>query len=76
MSGCSVKISAFVITKNNSEKIGACLESLQWADEVVVVDDFSSDGTPEICRVSAMSGFIRTASKVFRNRNFMPCPWS
>ena len=43
-------ISAIVITKNESEKIGDCLASLQWADEVVVVDDFSCDGTPEICR--------------------------
>jgi glycosyltransferase involved in cell wall biosynthesis len=43
-------ISAFVITKNNGDKIAGCLESLNWADEVIVVDDFSSDETPEICR--------------------------
>lgn len=43
-------ISAFVITKNNADKIDACLASLQWAAEVVVVDDFSTDATPEICR--------------------------
>ena len=44
------KISAFVITKNSEGVIGGCLESLAWADEVVVVDDFSTDATPEICR--------------------------
>ncbi|MGH7817814.1 MAG: glycosyltransferase family 2 protein, partial [Candidatus Binatia bacterium] len=27
-----------------------CLESLGWCDEIVVVDSFSSDRTPEICR--------------------------
>jgi len=43
-------ISAFVITKNNGDIIGGCLESLAWADEVVVVDDFSTDATEEICR--------------------------
>lgn len=43
------RISAFVITKNNGDKIAGCLASLEWADEVVVVDDFSSDDTPRIC---------------------------
>lgn len=44
------QISAFVITKNNADKIDECLESLRWAAEVVVVDDFSTDATQEICR--------------------------
>ena len=43
-------ISAFVITKNEAAKIGDCLASLGFTDEIVVVDDFSSDATPEICR--------------------------
>ena len=49
------RISAFVITKNEAAKIGECLESLAWVDEVVVVDDFSSDATPEICRSHGVS---------------------
>lgn len=44
------KISAFVISRNEALKIADCIESLRWADEIVVVDDFSTDGTPEICR--------------------------
>lgn len=43
-------ISAFVITKNEAAKIGACLASLSFVDEIVVVDDFSTDQTPDICR--------------------------
>lgn len=50
MSENSNKVSAFIITKNNEQKIGPCLESLRWADEVIVVDDFSADATPDICR--------------------------
>lgn len=46
----STKISAIVITKNNEDKIEECLASLAWADEIVVVDDFSDDSTPEICK--------------------------
>jgi glycosyltransferase involved in cell wall biosynthesis len=41
-------ISAFVITKNEAAKIRECLASLAWLDEIVVVDDFSSDGTAAI----------------------------
>ena len=48
-------ISAFVITKNESAKLGDCLKSLNWADEIVVVDDFSSDTTPDICKEFGVS---------------------
>ncbi|MBP2676930.1 MAG: UDP-glucose--lipopolysaccharide core heptose 4-beta-glucosyltransferase [Deltaproteobacteria bacterium] len=49
MTGMRPKISAFVITKNNGDVIGDCLASLAWADEIVVVDDLSTDATQEIC---------------------------
>ncbi len=42
------KLSAFVITKNESAKIAACLASLAWVDDLVVVDDYSDDGTAEV----------------------------
>jgi glycosyltransferase involved in cell wall biosynthesis len=43
-------ISAIVVCFNEEENIGACLESLRWCDEIVVVDAFSTDRTVEICR--------------------------
>ena len=43
-------VSAVVISLNEERNIGVCLESLRWADEIVVVDSGSSDGTPEIAR--------------------------
>ena len=45
-----MKLSAVVITKDNERTIARCVESLAWADEVVVVDSGSTDRTPEICR--------------------------
>ena len=43
-------LSVTIITKNEEKNIGRCLESLKWADEIVVVDTESSDRTVEICR--------------------------
>jgi len=45
-----LKLSAVIITKNEEDNIADCLESLKWADEVVVVDGFSTDRTADICR--------------------------
>ncbi len=44
------KISVTIITKNEEKNIGRCLESLKWADEIVVVDTESDDRTVEICK--------------------------
>ena len=38
-------ISAIVLTRNSQERIQKCLGALIWCDEIVVVDDFSTDGT-------------------------------
>ena len=46
-----VKISAVVITYNEERKIEDCIKSLlSVADEIIVVDSFSTDSTEEICR--------------------------
>ena len=45
-----MKISATVITLNEEENLAAAIESLTFADEIVVVDSESSDGTVEIAR--------------------------
>lgn len=49
MMSCN-QISAIVVCFNEEHNIRACLESLRWCDEIVVVDSFSTDGTVEICR--------------------------
>jgi len=43
-------LTALVTTFNEETNIGACLESVGWADELLVVDSFSSDDT---CREAA-----------------------
>jgi (heptosyl)LPS beta-1,4-glucosyltransferase len=44
------KVSVTVITKNEAENLGDALASVQWADDIVVVDSQSSDDTVGIAR--------------------------
>ncbi len=44
------KLSIYMITYNNERTVEKALRSVQWADEIVVVDSFSVDRTVEICR--------------------------
>jgi glycosyltransferase involved in cell wall biosynthesis len=41
-------LSVILITKNEAENIRACIESVAWADEIIVVDSGSTDGTVAI----------------------------
>jgi len=43
-------ISACITVGNEERNVQRCLESVKWADEIVVVDSFSTDNTVEICR--------------------------
>ena len=44
------KISVILITYNEEDNINACLSSVQWADEVILVDSYSKDRTVEIAQ--------------------------
>ena len=43
-------LSAFVTTFNNASTLNECLSSVSWADEIVVLDSFSTDATMDIAR--------------------------
>ena len=43
-------VSAIVTTFNEEHNIAGCIESLLWCDEILVVDSFSTDRTPEIAQ--------------------------
>jgi glycosyltransferase involved in cell wall biosynthesis len=42
-------LSVVIITKNSAQKIRACLESVKWAAEIIIVDSGSHDDTCNIC---------------------------
>ena len=50
-----VPVSVIILTLNEEINIAACLESLQWADDVIVVDSESKDDTLEIAKATRPS---------------------
>jgi glycosyltransferase involved in cell wall biosynthesis len=44
------RVSVYIIAFNEADKIEAALRSVSWADEIVVADSASTDGTVEIAR--------------------------
>ncbi|MCC6255415.1 MAG: glycosyltransferase, partial [Ignavibacteriaceae bacterium] len=53
------KISAVIITGNEVNNIKDCLKSVQWADEIIVVDSESTDATVQIAREFTDKVFIQ-----------------
>lgn len=43
-------VSILIFTLNEESNLHHCLDSLDWCDDIVVVDSFSTDETIEICR--------------------------
>jgi glycosyltransferase involved in cell wall biosynthesis len=64
------KLSATVITFNEAENIAAALESLAWADEIVVVDCHSTDETVKIARRFTDRVFERAWTNFADQKNF------
>ena len=53
------KISVIIIIKDEEKNISDCLSSVQWADEIIVVDAESSDQTVELAKKFTDKIFIR-----------------
>lgn len=51
-------LSAILITKNEANNIRHCLESIAWADEIVVVDSGSTDDTVNICKAMGAQVYV------------------
>lgn len=44
------KLTALVHTLNEADQVADCLATLDWADEILLLDSFSTDGTVELVR--------------------------
>jgi glycosyltransferase involved in cell wall biosynthesis len=52
------RLSVTIITCNEEKNIRDCLESVKWADEIIVIDSNSKDKTVEICREYTEKVFV------------------
>ena len=48
MKKANPKVSAIIPTFNEEENIEQCIQSVLWADEIIIIDSFSTDSTLEI----------------------------
>jgi glycosyltransferase involved in cell wall biosynthesis len=74
------KISVIIITKNEAHNIRSCLESVKWADEIIVVDSGSSDDTVSICKtlgaqVHTTSDWPGFGKQKNRALSYATCEW-
>lgn len=65
-----MNFSILILTYNEDENIHACLESVSWADDVVVLDSHSADRTCEIAESMGARVFRRKFDDFGSQRNF------
>lgn len=63
-----MKISAVAITKNEENNIKDCLETLKWADEIVIIDSGSTDKTRDFAAGYTDKIFLSNNNSVAFNR--------
>ena len=65
-----MKLSAIVLTRNEERNIKDCLESLSWADEMLVVDSGSTDRTVTLAEKHGARVVIHPLTDFASQRNF------
>jgi glycosyltransferase involved in cell wall biosynthesis len=63
-------VAVTVITLNEAANIEACLASVAWADERIVVDSGSTDGTPDLARAAGAQVIVRDWPGYAAQKNF------
>ncbi|MBS0533689.1 MAG: glycosyltransferase family 2 protein [Proteobacteria bacterium] len=64
------RLSVIVIARNEAAKIGACLDSVAFADERIVIDDNSSDDTRAIAEARGARVIVRAMDGFGAQKNF------
>jgi len=66
-----MNLSAVILTKNEEKNIADCIKCLDFCDEIIIVDDNSSDETPKLARELGATIYKRKLRKNFAaQRNY------
>jgi glycosyltransferase involved in cell wall biosynthesis len=63
-------VSVLILTLNEESNLPACLESVKWSDDVLVLDSFSTDKTVEIARAAGARVMQNRFVNFSEQRNF------
>src|SRR3984957_13924140 len=62
-------LSAVILTKNSENMIADCIDSVSFCDEVIVIDDYSTDRTAELSKHLGASVFPYSSESFAKKRN-------
>ena len=66
-----IPLSVVILTKNEEERIRDCIQSVvDWADEIIIIDDESTDKTPQVAAGLGIKVFTRKMDIEGRHRNW------
>ena len=64
------KFSIIILTYNEEDTLQGCLDSIEWCDDVVVIDSFSTDGTTAIAKGKGARVFQNKFTDFAQQRNY------
>ena len=67
----TIPISVVILTHNEAANIEWCLDSLSWSNDVVVLDSFSTDGTPDLAKGKGARVMYREFDNYAAQRNYV-----
>jgi glycosyltransferase involved in cell wall biosynthesis len=64
-----IKLSGVILTKNSEDLIADCIDSLSFCDEIIVIDDYSTDRTAELAKHLGAAVYPYTTDSFAKRRN-------
>lgn len=63
-------LSAIILTRNEERSIASCIKSVSFADEIIVIDDNSTDGTVAIAKKEGALVYAHALTDFASQRNW------
>src|SRR6266550_4183876 len=62
-------LSAVILTKNAEDLIADCIDSVSFCDEIIIIDDYSTDRTAELAKHLGASVYPYSSESFAKKRN-------